>query len=43
MLTHKLLNSFSMKVYLGTDHAGFELKEKIKSWLVENEYNVEDC
>ncbi len=32
-----------MKVYLGTDHAGFELKEKIKSFLQENDYEVEDC
>lgn len=33
----------SMKIYLGTDHAGFELKEKIKSYLQENEHEVEDC
>lgn len=32
-----------MKVYLGTDHAGFELKEKIKSYLLEKNYEVEDC
>lgn len=32
-----------MKIYLGTDHAGFELKEKIKSYLKENSYEVEDC
>src|SRR3990167_11380783 len=32
-----------MKVYLGTDHAGFELKEKIKSFLSENGYEVKDC
>ena len=32
-----------MKIYLGTDHAGFELKEKIKSYLVENGYEIEDC
>ena len=32
-----------MKIYLGTDHAGFELKEKIKSYLVEKNFQVEDC
>lgn len=32
-----------MKVYLGTDHAGFELKEQIKAFLKENSYEVEDC
>lgn len=31
-----------MRIYLGTDHRGFELKEQIKSWLVENGYEVED-
>jgi ribose 5-phosphate isomerase B len=29
-----------VKIYLGTDHRGFELKEKIKAWL--SEYEVED-
>lgn len=33
-----------MKLYLATDHAGFELKEKVKSWLLEKgEYEVADC
>ena len=32
-----------MKIYLGTDHAGFELKEQIKSYLLEKGYGVEDC
>jgi ribose 5-phosphate isomerase B len=31
-----------MKVYLGTDHRGFELKEKLKAFLIENGYDVED-
>lgn len=32
-----------MKVYLGSDHAGFELKEKVKTFLKEQGYEVEDC
>ena len=32
-----------MKIYLAADHAGFELKEKIKSYLKENNYELEDC
>lgn len=32
-----------MKIYLATDHAGFELKEKVKVHLLENGYEVEDC
>ncbi len=32
-----------MKVYLATDHAGFELKEEIKEFLEQNSYEVEDC
>lgn len=32
-----------MKVYLGTDHAGFELKEKIKAFLEEGGSRVVDC
>jgi len=33
-----------MKIYIGTDHAGFELKEKIKEYLsgLELGYEVED-
>ncbi|MBI1974622.1 MAG: RpiB/LacA/LacB family sugar-phosphate isomerase [Candidatus Zambryskibacteria bacterium] len=32
-----------MKIYLGADHRGFELKEKIKNWLSEWEYEFDDC
>ena len=32
-----------MKVYLAADHAGFELKEKVKSFLQKEGYEVEDC
>lgn len=31
-----------MKVYLATDHRGYELKEKIKDWLSEWGYEFED-
>lgn len=31
-----------MKIYLGTDHRGYELKEKIFKWLIQNDYLVED-
>lgn len=30
-------------VYLATDHAGFELKEKVKEFLIKEGYKVEDC
>lgn len=32
-----------MKVFIGADHRGFELKEHIKKWLTEKGYEVEDC
>ena len=32
-----------MKIYLGADHAGFELKEKIKSFLLGKNFETEDC
>jgi len=32
-----------MKIYLAADHGGFELKEAIKTWLLKNAYEVEDC
>ena len=31
-----------MKIALGSDHGGFQLKETIKAWLLENGYAVED-
>ena len=31
-----------MKIFLASDHAGFELKEIIKSYLKEKDYEVED-
>ena len=32
-----------IKVYLGSDHGGFELKGKMKEWLKEWGYEYEDC
>ncbi len=31
-----------MKIAIGSDHAGYELKEKIKEFLKENKYEFED-
>lgn len=31
-----------MKIYLGSDHRGFALKEKLFAYLAKNGYNVED-
>lgn len=31
-----------MKIYIGSDHAGYELKEKIKIFLKESNYDVID-
>lgn len=32
-----------MKVFIGADHRGFELKNRLKTWLVSEGYNVTDC
>src|SRR3989344_6947127 len=32
-----------MKIYLATDHKGFQLKEKIKKWLDDWGFVYEDC
>jgi ribose 5-phosphate isomerase B len=32
-----------MKIYLATDHAGFQLKEEIKADLQKQNYDVIDC
>ncbi|MGL4394019.1 MAG: ribose 5-phosphate isomerase B [Brevinema sp.] len=31
-----------MKIALGTDHGGFDLKEQVKNWLLEHGHSVED-
>jgi RpiB/LacA/LacB family sugar-phosphate isomerase len=31
-----------MKIYLGTDHGGFKLKEELKDWLVKEKYEPVD-
>jgi ribose 5-phosphate isomerase B len=32
-----------MKIFLASDHGGFEVKEKIKKHLQDENYDVEDC
>lgn len=31
-----------MKIFLGADHQGFELKEQVMAYLVKHDYDVED-
>lgn len=31
-----------MKIYIGADHRGFHLKQKVYNWLKDNEYKVLD-
>jgi ribose 5-phosphate isomerase B len=32
----------TMKIAIGSDHAGFKYKEQIKTWLIEKGYKVDD-
>lgn len=32
-----------MKVFIATDHAGFDLKEKVKTFLQKEGFEIEDC
>lgn len=32
-----------VRIYIGSDHGGFELKEQIKSWLTSEGYETEDA
>jgi ribose 5-phosphate isomerase B len=34
--------SKKMRIYIASDHAGFELKEEVKKHLLKNKYDVED-
>lgn len=36
-------SSKKIRIYLGTDHAGFELKEKVSKYLKSEGYDVFDC
>lgn len=33
----------SKTIYIGSDHAGFALKEKVKTWLLKKKMRFEDC
>jgi ribose 5-phosphate isomerase B len=37
-----MMNNKPLKVYIAADHAGFHLKEKLKSWLHQQNINYED-
>jgi ribose 5-phosphate isomerase B len=32
-----------MKVFIGADHRGLKMKERVKSWLLSERYDVTDC
>lgn len=32
-----------MRIYLGSDHRGFKLKEQVKEWLLQERYEVEEA
>lgn len=32
-----------MRIYIGSDHAGFEMKKSLIAFLVENQFEVYDC
>lgn len=32
-----------MKIFIASDHTGFEIKEKVKDYLREKQYTFEDC
>lgn len=36
-------NSKKYKIYLGTDHAGFDMKEKVSAFLKKKGFDVVDC
>ncbi len=32
-----------MKIFVGADHGGYQLKQQVFNWLKNNQYHVEDC
>ncbi len=41
-IKYQLLKRKAMKIILGCDHGGFELKERLKSYLKSKGYDIED-
>lgn len=42
-LQYSIFYRLTMRIYLAADHAGFELKEKVKEFLQKEGDEVEDC
>lgn len=38
----KACNDYIMKIFIGADHRGYELKEKLKKWLADSGHEVVD-
>ena len=42
MFSDKNAYTYDMKIYLGSDHNGFHMKEKVFAYLAKQGYDVED-
>lgn len=41
-INNKMTKKLTQTIYLGADHGGFELKETLKKWLIEEDCQVKD-